>query len=215
MASFEPDKDRPHDDTMTYGEHVRAMKSLASRVERAIAERDRLAPFETKATELEAQVSTLPDVGKMTKRLERAEKEAAEWQEKHAAYVAETTSTTALLTAGVTDADDQKLVRWAFEQSGAEDLSKWIDGPAKAHKHLMAAGLFAAPAPVTGGAPPPPTNAAPPKINGGVTPPKPPGQSLSLQEMLAKPRSWHADPANRATINEINGVPHLTRKSTP
>jgi len=205
---FVPDKDRPHDDTLTYGEHVRHMKKVHGDYDRASAEVERLKTFEATATELQGQLSTMPDTAKMTKRLERAEKAALEWEEKHTLFVAEATSTAALLTAGVTDVDDQKLVRWAFTESGEEDLSKFLEGTAKSHKHLAALFAESPDAPATPPQGAPQGKAPPPKANGGIQPPRPPALQVTYTELVKdKDRAWWADPANRAAVAKANGLP--------
>lgn len=208
---FVPDKDRPHDDTMTYGEHCRHMKKVHGELDRATATVTRLEPFEAKSIELESTIAAMPDGAKATKRADKAEARATEWETKYNAATAEYTTEKALLTAGITDAEDMALVRYKYGQSGQDDFAKYLEGDARQDKHLASmfgGGSEDAPTPKPNG------NAPTPKVNGGVQPPKAPPKVLTARDIANMPNSWHADPANREAINIANGVAYRNKPKT-
>lgn len=217
MMPFVPEEGRALDSTLTYGEFVRKMTAAVKRAETAESRADKL---NTKATEAEARaadaesrLATMPDAAKAAKRADKAEERATEWEGKYNAYVAEATTEKALLTAGITDADDMALVRYKYEQSGAEDFAKYLDGAAREDKHL--APMFAAPDGVEPPPPPengdtPPARPPTPPTNGGVRPPPAPGKTRDLRWLSTQPAEWKNDPKNWPEINRINGIPENT-----
>jgi len=205
MPPFEPDPGKAADAQMTYGEHARKMTAIHKILDAAIKRAEAIAPTEAKLAEAEAKLATMPDAAKSAKRLERAERERDEATAALADATSEYTTEKALLTAGITDADDMALVRHKFGLHDGDDFSKYLAEAAPADRHLAA--MFAPPPteptepPATSGAPPPP-----PPTNGGVRQPPPPGKTRDLRWLAAQPTSWKNDPNNWPEINQINGV---------
>ncbi len=190
-------------DTITLGEHHRKMGAVHKSLDGATKRAAHVADLELKLAAAEASVANAPDAAKAAKRLERAEKERDEAVTGLAALQAETATKDAMVGAGIIDADDMDLVRHKFGLSEEGDFERYLAKGAREDRHLAVLFDAATPAPTEEA----PTRSQPPNANGGVRPAPAPTGGRDIHWLSQQPNDWKNDPANRATINEINGAP--------
>lgn len=203
---FEADPGKAADSPMTYGEHTRKMSAVHKLYDAAVRRGESIAKLESDLAEATAKLSNMPDAAKAAKRLEKAELAAADWESKFTTATSEYTTEKALLTAGIVDPEDMALVRYKFEQSGADDFGKYLTNGARTDKHLAA--LFAAPASESPPEPEtdPAARPAPVRTNGGITPPPKPGAVRDRSWLATQSNAWKNDRSNWKEIDLINGI---------
>ena len=180
-------------ETVPKDEHLRRLAAKTAKIEEATAT----------IAELRAQIAAVPDVSEIQGRLDALQATHGELQATHDRHIAESTTREALLSRGVTDAEDMDLVRYRHSrlpEEGRPALSEWLDTGAKTDRYLSA--LFgappvpqaapsapqavAAPAPAT-----PPVNGAPPtpsvNTNNGVAATPPLSSPLSIERITQMP----------------------------
>jgi hypothetical protein len=153
-----------------------------------------------------------PDALKMQRRLERAEAALETTQGEFDTYRKESTSTAALLTAGITDADAMAFVRREFAAAGGDDFEKWLAHDAPKNQFLMAT-VFATTTTQqtetnqeTGEQTQQQQTPQRPATNSGVIQTTVGGGGLTFDAYQAKPEAWKRDPANDAAIRTVLGM---------
>lgn len=170
-------------ETVPKEEHLRRLAAKTAKIEEA---------QQTIAT-LRAQIAAAPDVSEIQARLDALQTTHSELQATHDRHIAESTTREALLSRGVTDAEDMDLVRYRYSRLPEENrpaLAEWLENGAKTDRYLSAL-LGAPPAPETPPSAPQPATPAPP----------------------ATPAANGAPPA--PTVNTNNGVQSTPPLSSP
>ena len=134
-----------------------------------VVPRDRLNSKNDRIRELEASLADASDkakvLDKLAKRAAEAESALESTRLEFEAFKSESMTATELMRAGITDSDDQELVRWRYSKLGedAPPFSEWLTGSAREDRHV--ARLFEVPVaaePAAQSAPEPEVAAAPP-----------------------------------------------------
>jgi len=205
---FEADPGKAADSPMTYGEHTRKMSAVHKLYDAAVKRGESIAKLESDLAEASAKLSNMPDAAKAAKRLEKAELAAADWQQKHETYVAESTTKEVMLTLGITDTEDedQAYMRWQFERSGETDFTKFAPARHASDTHFRSADAAPTPESAVDPAAAPAARPAPVRTNGGITPPPKPGAVRDRSWLAAQPNAWKNDRSNWKEIDLINGI---------
>ena len=116
-----------------------------------VVPRDRLNAKNDRIRELEASLaeasSKVEGVDALARRAAEAETALEQTRAEFEAFRAESTTSSDLLRAGITEAEDQELVRWRYSKLGEEapPFSEWLAGAAREDRHVSR--LFSAPDP--------------------------------------------------------------------
>jgi hypothetical protein len=158
-------------ETVPKEEHLRRLAAKTAKIEEA---------NQTIAT-LRAQIAAAPDVSEIQARLDALQATHTELQATHDRHIAESTTREALLSRGVTDAEDMDLVRYRYSRLPEENrpaLSEWLEGGAKTDRYLSAL-LGAPPAPETPPSAPQPAAPAAPATPAASAPPATPAPTVN------------------------------------
>lgn len=162
---------------------------------------ERIGKKNDRIAELEAQLSNIPDTAKLERRLQKAEALAEQTTTEFDAYRKEAETRSVLTAAGITDPDDQDLVRWRHGRlEGDSELADFVKGDAKKDRQLQH--LFAekkADAPEAND-PAPKTPAPTGNSNNGAKPPPPPASAYSPEAIMAMPYG----PERTAAVAKMN-----------
>jgi hypothetical protein len=176
-------------ETVPKEEHLRRLAAKTAKIEEAT----------TTIADLRAQLAAVPDVSEIQGRLDALQATHGELQATHDRHIAESTTREALLSRGVTDAEDMDLVRYRHSrlpEEGRPALSDWLDAGAKTDRYLTA--LLGVP-PVSHDAPsapqattpaattPPATPAPTVNTNNGVAATPPLSSPLSIERITQMP----------------------------
>ena len=182
-------------ETVPKDEHLRRLAAKTAKIEEAT----------TTIADLRAQLAAVPDVSEIQGRLDALQATHGELQATHDRHIAESTTREALLSRGVTDAEDMDLVRYRHSrlpEEGRPALSDWLDAGAKTDRYLTALlgvppvshdapgapQAVATPAPATPAATTPPaTPAATVNTNNGVQSTPPLSSPLSIERISQMP----------------------------
>lgn len=183
-------------------------------LKRISAKQDQIDSIQSQLTSLQAEYEgykttqkDLPDYGKLETRLQKANALHAATTDAFEAFKINALTERTLFAAGITDADDQALVRWTHGRIPEADRGSLEDylgeeGGARGHRNLSH--LFAAPAdpapaePPTSGRQP----QALPNVNGGIKRTSGPSSPMSIEAIMNMPKSERLKPENRALITE-------------
>ena len=175
--------------------HLRRLAAKTAKIEEAT----------TTIADLRAQLAAVPDVSEIQGRLDALQATHGELQATHDRHIAESTTREALLSRGVTDAEDMDLVRYRHSrlpEEGRPALSDWLDAGAKTDRYLTALlgvppvshdapsapQAVATPAPATPAATTPPATPAPTvNTNNGVAATPPLSSPLSIERITQMP----------------------------
>ena len=152
-------------ETVPKEEHLRRLAAKTAKIEEA---------NQTIAT-LRAQIAAAPDVSEIQARLDALQATHGELQATHDRHLAESSTREALLSRGVTDAEDMDLVRYRYSrlpEEGRPALSEWLENGAKTDRYLVAL-LGAPPAPEAPPSAPQTTAPAAPAVPAANTTPAP------------------------------------------
>ena len=182
-------------ETVPKEEHLRRLAAKTAKIEEAT----------TTIADLRAQLAAVPDVSEIQGRLDALQATHGELQATHDRHIAESTTREALLSRGVTDAEDMDLVRYRHSrlpEEGRPALSDWLDAGAKTDRYLTALlgvppvshdapsapQAVATPAPATPAATTPPATPAPTvNTNNGVQSTPPLSSPLSIERITQMP----------------------------
>jgi len=182
-------------ETVPKEEHLRRLAAKTAKIEEAT----------TTIADLRAQLAAVPDVSEIQGRLDALQATHGELQATHDRHIAESTTREALLSRGVTDAEDMDLVRYRHSrlpEEGRPALSDWLDAGAKTDRYLTALlgvppvshdapsapQAVATPAPATPAATTPPATPAPTvNTNNGVAATPPLSSPLSIERITQMP----------------------------
>jgi len=182
-------------ETVPKEEHLRRLAAKTAKIEEAT----------TTIADLRAQLAAVPDVSEIQGRLDALQATHGELQATHDRHIAESTTREALLSRGVTDAEDMDLVRYRHSrlpEEGRPALSDWLDAGAKTDRYLTALlgvppvshdapsapQAVATPAPATPAATTPPATPAPTvNTNNGVAATPPLSSPLSIERISQMP----------------------------
>ena len=116
-------------ETVPKEEHLRRLAAKTAKIEEAT----------TTIADLRAQMAAAPDVSEIQARLDALQATHGKLQTTHDRHIAESTTREALLSRGVTDAEDMDLVRYRHSrlpEEGRPALSDWLDDGAKTDRYL-------------------------------------------------------------------------------
>lgn len=200
-----PDLDEA--ETISKTEHIKRLNAKNSRI--ADLE-EQLKLSKKAAADLESQMKVYDPVkienriAKLTEQRDSAVNELSDFR-------ATTTTREALLTAGITDPEDQDLVRWVYgrlDEKGRPELGAWLAGGAKTSRALQ--GVFsngadtateaAQQAPADSKADPKPQTL--PNVSRGVKAPAGPPAAMTLEAINQMSYADRAKPENAARIAE-------------
>ena len=162
-----------------------------------VVPRDRLNSKNDRIRELETSLADATEkakgIDKLAKRAAEAESALEATRAEFDAFKSESMTAAELMRAGITDTDDQELVRWRYGKLGedAPPFSEWLTSGAKEDRHVSR--LFAAPeaapvaeAPAVSEAPEAPP-AAPPSNAGAKASSTAPPPRYSPSEVASMP----------------------------
>jgi len=158
-------------ETVPKEEHLRRLAAKTAKIEEATAT----------IAELRAQIAAVPDVSEIQGRLDALQATHGELQATHDRHLAESTTREALLSRGVTDAEDMDLVRYRYSRLPEENrpaLPEWLENGAKTDRYLSAL-LGVPPAPHAAPSAPQATPTAAPATPAATTPPVTPTPSVN------------------------------------
>ena len=164
-------------ETVPKEEHLRRLAAKTAKIEEA---------NQTIAT-LRAQIAAAPDVSEIQARLDALQTTHSELQATHDRHLAESSTREALLSRGVTDAEDMDLVRYRYSRLPEENrpaLAEWLENGAKTDRYLSAL-LGAPPAPETPPSAPQTTPPAAPATPAATAPPATPAPTVNTNNGVA------------------------------
>ena len=84
------------------------------------------------------KIAALPDVAKLEKTIEKLKADGEQSRQEFEMYREQATTSSAMVAMGITDPEDQALVRHKFTASESDDFSAWLEKDAKEDRHLKA-----------------------------------------------------------------------------
>ena len=159
-------------ETVPKEEHLRRLAAKTAKIEEATAT----------IAELRAQIAAVPDVSEIQARLDALQVTHTELQTTHDRHLSESTTREALLSRGVTDAEDMDLVRYRYSRLPEENrpaLPEWLENGAKTDRYLSAL-LGVPPAPHASPSAPQTPPPAAPATPAATTPPATPTPTPSV-----------------------------------
>lgn len=202
------------DDDEAAAEPMIAQSTHRKRIDQKTAKIDqlqaKLTDTEARLTDTEARLTESPDAAKILKRLTRAEGERDKAVEDLEAHRTESASRAAMFGAGITDPEDQELVRWRWERTPEDkrgELSDYLAKDAKEDRLLKH--LFTSDGVDSNGTDDdtaaPAMNRKPkrdplPRTSRDVVTKDAPPRALSLEAIMAMPASERLKPENRERI---------------
>lgn len=160
--------------------------------DRLNAKNDRIRELETSLADVTEKVSGLD---KLAKRAAAAESALETTRLEFETFKSESMTAAELMRAGITDADDQELVRWRYGKLGddAPPFAEWLTSGAKEDRHVSR--LFSTPDPAPA--------AADPAIAEAAAPPAPPAAPPSNAGAKAASNA----PPPRYSPSEVASMP--------
>lgn len=191
-------------ETVPKEEHLRRLAAKTAKIEEATAT----------IAELRAQIAAVPDVSDIQGRLDALQATHGELQATHDRHLSESTTREALLSRGVTDAEDMDLVRYRYSrlpEEGRPALPDWLESGAKTDRYLSA--LLGAP-PVSHGAmgAPQTTTPAAPASPAATTPPATPTPSVNTNNGVAATPPL-SSPLSLERISQMPSDERITRNT--
>jgi len=190
-------------------EHIKRINSKNNRIAEL---EEQLKAVNTRASDLEKQVNGF-EPEKFERRIGRLTEERDNAIQLLSDFRATTSTREALLTAGITDADDQDLIRWRYDrmdEKGRPELGAWLADGARADRQLQhlwnGADTATETAPQAAEATTAPVSALP-AVNNGVRPPSQPPAAMTREAIQAMSYKDRAKPENRSRIAEALKAP--------
>lgn len=190
--------------TVPKSEHIKRINTKNNRIAEL---EDQLKAVNTRASDLESQVKAF-EPEKFERRIGRLTEERDNAINSLSEFRATTSTREALLTAGITDADDQDLVRWRYDrldEKGRPELGDWLAEAAKADrqlKHLFNGADTATETPPQAAEAINRPASTLPNVNNGVKPSSGPPAALTREAILSMSMADRAKPENRGRIAE-------------
>lgn len=203
------EEDEGFNDTVETISKASHLKRIAAKNAKIAALEEQVAKQSAGMAEIEARLNSMPDMGKLEKRLQAALSEKEELALHFDSFKADRASEKALLTAGITDPADMELVRWKhaqLDEKNRPDLDTWLTAGAREDRHL--ASLFGNGASeASGDGEAPKGTSAPakglPSVNGRASTPAAPAKTLTREAILAMSTEERVDPKNREMIMQV------------
>ena len=191
-------------ETVPKDEHLRRLAAKTAKIEEATAT----------IAELRAQIAAVPDVSEIQARLDALQVTHTELQTTHDRHLAESTTREALLSRGVTDAEDMDLVRYRYSRLPEENrpaLPEWLENGAKTDRYLSAL-LGVPPAPHAAPSAPQATPPAAPATPAATTSPATPTPSVNTNNGVAATPPL-SSPLSLERISQMPSDERITRNT--
>ena len=84
------------------------------------------------------KIAAFPDVAKLEKTIEKLKADGEQSRQEFELYREQATTSAAMVALGITDPEDQALVRHKFTSAESNDFGAWLEKDAKEDRHLKA-----------------------------------------------------------------------------
>jgi hypothetical protein len=184
------------DETVPKGEHLKRLAAKQAKIEELTQANSTLAGQLKEAEQVAKQF----DPSRYEKRIARLTQERDTVRDEFDQFKAQSLTREAMLGNGITDADDQELLRWRYNripEADRPELGAWLKEGAREDKQVRH--LFGAEESE------PAKRPGLPSVNNGARSPAKPPNSLSLDAFMAKPLAERVSPEGRAEFARLIG----------